>query len=175
MNIRGGGKTVHVVLKYLSKSLLYRRGGGDRVTLTSSHPHPISLLWSVDISFKRRPNRSSPPRCFLHSSLSCFLRVDLGTLTIERLPFCKLNILWTEEQLTCLVFRVCKFLQGVPKVCLLDLVSTLQFLSCIFTRSLFLLKGKLFKKWDRPFVADLFDALLCVGWSRSKTKGDRVQ
>jgi hypothetical protein len=27
-NIRGGGKTVHVVFKYLSRSYLYRKGGG---------------------------------------------------------------------------------------------------------------------------------------------------
>jgi hypothetical protein len=29
-NIRGGGKTVHVVFKYLSRSLLYKGGWGER-------------------------------------------------------------------------------------------------------------------------------------------------
>jgi hypothetical protein len=92
-------------ISYLSKSLLYSRGGGGRVTLTSSHPPPPPYPSSdpSDISYKRRHNRSSPPKCFLQSSHSCFLHVDLGTPTIERLPFFKLNILWTEEQLTCLV------------------------------------------------------------------------
>ncbi len=96
---------------------------------SNAYPLTTTLFPSSDpsdISFKRRYNRSSPPRSFLHSSPSCFLHVDLDTTTTERLPFCKLNILYTEEQLTCLVFRVCKFLQGVPKVCLLDRVTSLS-------------------------------------------------
>ncbi len=48
-NNRGGGKIVHIVFKYLSKSLMIQRGGAGGVTLTPpppthTHRHPISQL-----------------------------------------------------------------------------------------------------------------------------------
>jgi hypothetical protein len=60
-NIRGGGKTVHVVFKYLSRSLLQKGVGVGR-----SNASPSTNL------FLRRRNRYSPPRCFFHGILFCF-------------------------------------------------------------------------------------------------------
>jgi hypothetical protein len=56
--IIGGGKTVHVVFNYLSRSLLYKEGGGaGGVTPIPSHHHPVSKLihgCAWDISFKSK-------------------------------------------------------------------------------------------------------------------------
>ncbi len=57
-NILSEGQNVYVVFKYLSKSLLWGR---------QSIRHPISQL-NRGHFIKRRRNRYSPPRCFLHKT-----------------------------------------------------------------------------------------------------------
>jgi hypothetical protein len=50
-NIRDGGKTVHVVFKYLSRSLLLKGVGAGAVS-PPSHPHHQLISQLIRISFK---------------------------------------------------------------------------------------------------------------------------
>ncbi len=62
-NIQGGGKPVHVVFKYLSRSMLLKGGGEGGVT-----PPPLTTtLFPADpwTSFPDDVTVATPPRCFL--------------------------------------------------------------------------------------------------------------
>ncbi len=69
-NIRGGGKTVHVVFTYLSRSLLQKGVGAGGVSLLPS-PLPYTSQLIRGYYIWRRRDRYSPPRSFLHALSSC--------------------------------------------------------------------------------------------------------
>jgi hypothetical protein len=63
-NILEGGKTVHVVFKYLSRSLCKKEVGAGGAT------PPIFTEKLFPVFIQRRRNRYSLPLCFLHKACS---------------------------------------------------------------------------------------------------------
>jgi hypothetical protein len=70
VNIRGVRKTVHVVFKYLSRSLLEKGVASGRFGVTKPpppHHHPISQRIR-GVFIQKQRNHYFPPRRFLHAN-----------------------------------------------------------------------------------------------------------